>query len=202
MTLREWSAVVSIVLVTIGTVWYIRLAICGKVKPVLASWIVLGGTMTLSFATYWTSPKHSLIGNASNAASVFSCGGILITAICLQGLKVKFIAFQKWCLAIAGFITLLWITLVWKFHQTGVLPNILTQVLLVVGYIVTAHKLWHATINTESFFTWWCITIASAVALYTALASSDSLATLYASRATLASLTLVVLMYRIKWKST
>jgi hypothetical protein len=198
LTLREWSALVSAVLVTVATIWYIYLAIRGKIKPVLASWIVLGCTMTLSFATYWTSPKHSIVSNASNAASVVSAMGILITTAWLQRGVVSFSRFQKWCLSIAGLITLFWVILVWGLHRTGIVPNVLTQVLLLVGYLVTAQKLWRATKNTESFFTWWCLVIASAIALYTAIVSKDALAMLYATRATLASATLVWLMYRIE----
>lgn len=201
MTLREWSALMSAFLVIAATVWYIFLAIRGRIKPVLASWIVLGCTMALSFATYWTSPKHSIVSNASNAASVVSAIGILITAAWLERGSLSFSCFQKWCLGIAGSICVVWIILVWGLHRTGVVPNVLTQVLMLVGYIVTAEKLWHATKNTESFFTWWCITVASSIALYTAILSDDSLAALYATRATLASGTLVWLMYRIELKN-
>lgn len=202
MTLREWSALVSAVLIVVATARYIYLAIRGEIIPALASWIVLGGTMTLSFATYWTSPEHSIVSNASNAASVLSAVAILITVAWLQRGSVKFSYFQIWCLRIAGSICAFWVILVWGLHRTGMVPNILTQVLMLVGYIVTAEKLWHATKNTESFFTWWCITVASAIAIFTAIVSKDHLATLYAIRATLASGTLVWLMYRIERKTT
>jgi len=44
MTAREFSALISAVLITVGTIWYIVAALKGtKVKPVLASWIILGG---------------------------------------------------------------------------------------------------------------------------------------------------------------
>ena len=200
MTLREISALISASLVVIGTIWYVYLTLTSrKIQPVLASWIVLGGTMTLSFATYWTSPKHSLVSNASNAASVLSTLSIL-PAVAWQnwklGQKLKFSNFQKWCLGISASIMILWIVLVWGLKGTGVIPNILTQVLMLIGYLVTAEKLWHAKRNTEPFFTWLSIAIASAIALYTAWVSNDGLAALYATRATLASSTMVWLMYR------
>ena len=152
--------------------------------------------MTLSFATYWTSPKHSLISNASNAASVISAIANLATAAYLERGRFYFSLFQKWCLWISAVITLFWVLLVWGFHGTGIVPNILTQVLMVVGCLVTAKKLWGAKRNTESLFTWWCITIASAIAFYTGVVSHDGLATLYAVRATLTSGTIVWLMHR------
>ncbi len=205
MTLREWSALMSTIIVFAGTIWYIYLAVKGdKVKPVLASWIVIGSTMSLSFATYWTTPKHSLVSNACNAASVINCVSILFIALWLnhkQGKGFAFTKFQKNCLWISFMIMIFWIVLVWGLKGTGIIPNILTQILMVIGYLVTAEKLWYADRNSESLFTWWCITIASAIALYTATVSHDGLALLYAIRATIASATLVWLMHRAERKA-
>ncbi len=202
LTLREWSAIVSATLVIVGTFWYVTLVLLRiKIRPVLASWIVLAGTMTLSFATYWTSPRHSLVSNACNAASVISTLAILGAVIWIHwktGGELRFSLFQKWCLGVSASIAALWITLVWGLHRTGTVPNVMTQILMLIGYLVTAEKLWRATKNTESFFTWGCIMIASAIALYTAWVSRDVLAGLYATRATLASATIVVLMYRLE----
>ena len=206
MTLREFTALVSAVLITVGTIWYIYVAIKGdKVKPVLASWIVVCGTMVLSFTTYWTSPKHSIVSNASNVAGVISTVGILITVLWLN-LKnegvIHFSRFQKGSLAAASVIATFWVIIVWGFNRTGFYPNILTQILMLVGYFVTAEKLWQATKNTESLFTWTTIMIGSAIALYTGIVSRDTLATLYATRATVTSATIVWLMYRIELKNS
>jgi hypothetical protein len=190
--------------VIVGTIWYVYLALNEiKVKPVLASWIVLSGTMTLSFATYWTTPNHSLVSNACNAISVFSVGSILITALWLnfkQGKGVSFSNFQKGCLWVSFAITILWAVLVWGLKGTGVIPNILTQVLMLIGYLVTAEKLWHAKSNSESLFTWWCILLAGVSALYTGIVSHDNLAILYAARTTFGTVILVWLMYRAERK--
>lgn len=207
MTLRELSALASAILVIVGSIWYIYVTLRGdKVKPVLASWIVLSGTMTLSFATYWTSPRHNLVSNACNATSVISTLSILITVFWLNARgwgcgAIKFSGFQKWCLATSGLIASFWVTLVWGFHGTGFVPNVLTQILMIVGYLVTVERLWRATKNTESLFTWSCITVGSAIALYTGIVSSDALATLYATRATVSSATVVWFMYRIERKT-
>ena len=205
MTPREMSALASTILVIVGTVWYVRLALKGeKVKPVLASWIVLSGTMTLSFATYWTTPNHSLVSNACNAISVLSTGSILVSAIWLnakQGKGVSFTRFQKVCLWISLAIAIFWIVLVWGLKGTGIIPNILTQVLMLIGYLVTAEKLWHAQRNSESLFTWWCILLAGATALYTGIVSHDNLVILYAARTTFGTIVLVWLMYRAERKS-
>lgn len=202
MTLRELSSITSASLVMVGTIWYVYLALRGdKVKPVLAGWIIMSGTMTLSFATYWTSPKHSLISNACNAGSVISCLMILAATFWIHlraGDALSFSKFQKWCLAFSGLIASFWVVLVWVFHGTGTVPNILTQVLMIVGYSVIAKKLWRATENTEPFFTWICITIGCGIAMYTGIVSSDALVILYGARATVSAATLVWLMYRIE----
>lgn len=194
------SALVSTVLVTIGTIWYIQLALRQvKVKPVLASWVVIAGTMALSFATYWTTPHHSLVKNACNAISVVSTGSILLAAIWLslkQGKKLTFSPFQKACLWLSLAIMIFWIILVWGLKGTGIIPNILTQVLMLIGYAVTAEKLWFAKSNSESLFTWWCILLAGAMALYTGIIGHDKLAMLYAVRTTIGTTTLVWLMHR------
>jgi len=207
MTLRELSALVSAVSILVGTVWYIYFALRGdKVKPVLASWIIIAGTITLSFATYWTSPKHSLVSNVANAASVLAALSILITVflLSLRGRKaIIFSIFQKWCLVISGLIAVFWVTLVWGFNGTGFVPNILTQFLMFVGYLVTAEKLYRSTKNTESIVTWSCIVFGNAIALYTGIVSSDTdiLAIIYAGRATVLSVTIVGLMCRIEGKN-
>lgn len=202
MTLRELFATTSAIFIIVGAIWYIYCSLWGnKVKPVLASWIIIAGTMTLSFATYWTSPRHNIISNAANAASVIAALSILIALFYLHIYKhgaIRFSKFQKWSLLISGIIALFWVTLVWVFHGTGIVPNILTQVLMIVGYIVTIQKFWRSTENTESMVLWSCITLGCGIALYTGIVSGDFLAILYASRATLSAATVVWLMCRIE----
>ena len=202
MTSREFSALLSAILVFAGSAWYVLVAIKGdKVKPVFAGWIVFGVTAVLSFVTYWTSPKHSLVSNACHITAVICT---LVITVVVSGLHLKsgsvvrFSVFQKWCLWISGLITVIWVIIVWGFNGTGIVPNIFTQALLIVGYAVTAEKLWHATKNTESFFTWSCSGLGSAIALYTGIVSGDPLVIVFAIRSTITSGTLVWLMYRIE----
>ena len=205
MTPREMSALVSVIVAIIGTVWYVQLALRGiKVRPILASWIVISGTMTLSFATYWTTPGHSLVSNACNAVSVLTTGSILIAALYLhirQRSGFNLSRFQKACLVASAIIAIFWVVLVWGFKGTGMIPNILTQVLMLIGYAVTAEKLWYAEKNSESLFTWWCILLAGAIALYTGIKSRDKLAILYAVRTLLSTIVLLWLMYRAEHKA-
>lgn len=200
MTLREIFALASAAVMTVGTVWYIVL-ISKKnenVKPVLAAWIVMASTLNLSFATYWTSPKHNLISNAGNAAAAISSFSILAVIVWLQikhSVKLVFSSFQKWCLGIAGAIAALWVIVVWGLGGTGVIPNMLTQMLMLVGYVATGERLLKSEKNTEPFFFWICIFISGVFALFVAVKSIDPLAYVYAVRATVTTAILLVLMY-------
>lgn len=205
MTLREQTAIVSTILVIVGTVWYIFLALTGrKVRLVLAAWLVNSVATTLSFATYWTAPRHNLVSNAYNATSVLTITSIFVTALIIARREKKgfnFSPFQKKCLVASGLITILWIVLVFGFKGTGVIPNILMQVMMLVGYFVIAERLWRATVNTESLFVWWCIVLASLAGMITAMMSSDWLASVFAGRTLFGSFVLVLLMHRLEWKA-
>jgi hypothetical protein len=197
LTLRELSAVAVALIIVIGTIWYIYQVITNKnLKPVLTSWIVFSSTTALSLATYMTSPNHSLVSNSCNFVGMFSTLGTLIAVLWRQGFSVEFTSFQKKCLWAAAGITAYWIVLVWGLQKTGFVPNILLQVLMVIGYFATIQKLWSAPRNTEPLFTWWCISLGSAVALYTSFVSHDLLAAIFAIRGTIAAGTIVWLMYR------
>lgn len=200
----EISALVSTVLVVVGTAWYVIQGIKGiKVQPVLASWIVICGTMTLSFFTYLTSPNASVVKGACNGISVLSTGAILMLSFWMgkrKGQLIKFNTFQRFSLWTAFAITILWVALISR-NGTGIIPNILTQILILIGYAVTCQKLWYASRNTESLFCWWCILLAALVALCTGIISNDSLVILYAARTIFGTGTLLALMYRAERKA-
>ncbi len=205
MTTREYSALISMILVIVGTCWYIHLIVINeKVSPVIGSWIINCGATLLSLFTYLTTPKHSLVSNATNTISVVTISSILAFAWWYgskRGKKVTFNPFQKWSLFCSLMIALLWIVIVWGYHRTGILPNILTQVMMLVGYAVTAERLLHAEKNTESLFTWWCILAASLVGLITGILSDDMLAILFTSRTFIGTAVLVTLMHRLERRS-
>jgi len=199
LTLREWSALASAALMLGGGTWYIVQILRKEITPVFAAWIVLGGTLCLSFATYWTNPAKSLVSNAANAAAAFE-GLATLVVLAIQNMKshekISFSPFQKFCLKVSALIAALWVTIVWGFHGTGFIPNVLTQLLMIIGYVVMVPRLWNATKNTDSYVLWSCIGLSCLFGLYTAAVSGDKLAVLYASRGFIASATIVCLMYR------
>lgn len=162
----------------------------------------MAGTISLSFFTYLTSPHKSLVSNMVNLIGIINTTTILGTLLFTRrGKRIPFTPFQKVSLGIAGMIALSWIIIVWGFKGTGIIPNVLTQILMIVGYTLTLQKLWGAQRNTESLFTWWCIFLSSVFAVYTGWVSNDKLALLYAVRSTVMSFTLVLLMHRAEYRS-
>ena len=207
MSFKEAAALISGIIVAIGTIWYLYLVVRNQIKPVLASWIVMSGTVILSLVTYMTGPKHSLISNITNVVSV---GTILSITLVVGGLSfwrkewVPFSVFQKRCLIVAAIIAILWVVVkfrVFGIRGNAVVPNILTQVLVVIGYIPLFKKLWSAPKNTESTFTWWCVLLSSVVGLIPAIIGLDPLAIIFALRSILTTAIVVCLIDRLERKS-
>ncbi|MFO0718827.1 MAG: hypothetical protein U0522_02280 [Candidatus Paceibacterota bacterium] len=207
MTLQQIFAMSSAVLMVIGSVWQVYVAIRypKKVRPTLASWIIFSTTLTLSFVTYWTTKERNLVSNAANASAMVGALIVFLGALAMHirsGNKLAFSRFQKGSLTCASLIALVWVVMVWGLGYSGLVPNILTQVLMIIGYCVTADKVWRATSTSESFFLWWCIFASSMLGLVPACARLDALAILYATRATVCTGLLLILLYRIKSRSS
>lgn len=199
LSLRDWSAIVSATFMLGGGTWYISQILRGSIKPVLAAWIVLGTTLCLSYATYWTNPRRSVLGNIANGAAAIEGLATLIVLI-VQSMQnhenISFSPFQKLCLKASALIACVWVISVWGLHKSGTIPNVLTQILMVIGYIVMIPKLWNATKNTDSYVLWSCIGLSCLFGLYTAVELRDNLGILYTLRGVVASTTVVCLMYR------
>ncbi len=204
MTLREISALVSMILLIFGTYWYIRQTLSEKIKPVLATWMVGSCGTVMSFATYMTTPEHSIVSNIYNAGSILTINAILI-AVAWKNRKdkipLRFSGFQKACLILCVLIAIYWVRLVWVLKGTGFVPNFLLQVLMLIGYFITAERLWHAKRNTESILSWGCILAAGLFGLYTGIVSDNSLSILFAGRTSFGVAMLLALMYRAKRNS-
>ncbi len=201
MDLKLIVGSISTAIMVFGTAWYIWQAILDeKVKPVLASWIILGTTLTLSFVTYWTTRKHSLMGNIGGLASAGSAVSILTVLAILnvrRGKRLSFNPFQKVCLTISALIAILWIVIVWGLGRTGDIPFWMTQALMVIGYTVTAQKFLRAERNSESLMTWGCISLSSAFAFYPSFAEHQVLAMFGNARAAVCAAGLTWLAWRI-----
>lgn len=187
----------------LGTLWYIWLVMRGRIEPLLTSWIIFATTMSIGFWSYWNSPVHSFKGNIGNLTGVGSTVPILLAVVITQtlrkNLRVKFNPFQTKCLLMAGGILCLWFALRFMIGNAtaAAVSNVLTQILMVVGYVALAERLYNATKNTESLFTWIAITLASLFSMIPAIENSDKLGCIYGIRATITSLITVGLILRL-----
>jgi len=187
----------------LGTLWYIWLVVRRKIQPVLTSWIIFGTTMAIGFWSYWNSPTHSLVGNIGNLTGVVSAISILIAVsvvqLCKKELGVRFNRFQVKCLAAALGILISWgmLRFVIGNEVAAAISNVFTQILMIIGYIALAERLWNAEENSESLFTWSAIFLAALFSLIPAIVKSDLLGILYGARAAITSAITVYLILRI-----
>ena len=193
------SAIASAAIMAAGTIWYVYLIVTDKVAPLLPAWIVSGTTLSLSFATYWTSPRHSLIGNIANSTAALGAGlilAILGVRYWIKGEKIVFSPFQVICLKSSLAIAILWIVIVWGFGKSGLIPNLMTQALMIVSYVIYFQKTWNADKNTESYILWGSIVLSTLFGLYGAIERDEGLSILYAVRSGACASTLIWLMHR------
>jgi hypothetical protein len=197
---RELLALMSASVMIVVSAWYVLLLLRNQVETVIASWILGTATLSLSFGTYWTSPKHTFAGNAANFGAAIGCGAVLIVLLWLKAkgrVKIGITPFQKGCLSIAAMITVLWVVIILN-RGTGTLPNVLTQLLMLLSYVMLYKKLWHAKENKESFILWGGICLSSLIGLRPAIMSGEWQSVLYCSLASLRTAIVVILMLRLE----
>lgn len=200
MKTYEVSAVASALVIVLGLVWYIGLVMTKRIQTVTASWIVSTTALSLSLVTYFSSPYTSRLGGLLNAASACAVGMTTVAVFIrsrMDGICLEFSKFQRKCLIASAGITVLWVVVVYAMNGTGVIPNLLTQLMLIISYSMLIAKFWKAIKNTESLFTWWCVLLSSVIGIFTAYMKSDPLALVYALRSTIMCGILVYALHRI-----
>ncbi len=200
---RELLALLSASVMIAVSAWYIRLLLRNQIETVIASWILGTATLSLSFGTYWTSPKHTFSGNAANLGAMIGCWAVLLVLFWLKAkgkVKIGITSFQKGCLGVAGLIAALWAVIILN-RGTGALPNVLTQILMLLSYVMLYKKLWHSQENKESFVLWGGICLSSLIGLRPAIMSGEWQSILYCSLSVLRTAIVVVLMIRLERRS-
>lgn len=161
----------------------------GQIQPVLATWVIFAVAASLSWWTYWSSPRHSVSNNMGNASDLVIVWMILITImVSRHSSRTSFNWFEIGCLTATGIILLFW-----RFSRRHTTSNLLLQVLMSVAYLPTLYQLWRATANTEPLVVWLGTWTASFLATVQAIRTKDRLALAYAGRA-LMFVTIVVLL--------
>lgn len=162
-----------------------------KIFPMLSMWIIFLHGVGLSFVTYIISEKNDFSSGVLNIIDLVNVV-IVIIAILIWGKKgIYFKPFDKWYLIAVGLIIIYGIITGDAWNS-----NILTQILISIGYFPTIHALLKNKVNTESFMAWGVSLLASILALYPALVGGNFLAVLYVVRAiSFISILLVIMIY-------
>ncbi|MFH1766698.1 MAG: hypothetical protein ABH826_01240 [Patescibacteria group bacterium] len=165
-----------------------------EIRPVLATWLLFCLATSLSFATYWSTKKRSVVGNIGNFIDVVSTSSILVSIVLLSADSLlEFNLFEIGCLVAAILILIAW--LISKWH---VIANFAFQGVMLVGVFPTLYHLWSATKNTESLFAWILATLASFISLIPAIIDRDKIAIVYATRACVIVTAVMALIIRLE----
>ncbi len=192
------------IFMSVGTMWYIYLVLTNRIKPVLTAWIIISITMTLGVVSYWYSPVHTIAGGIGNITGAVSTDSIIL-AVIWKNRSFQFNSFQKKCLAMAGGVLVVWGIL--RFIVGGeiaaAISNVLTQVVMVIGFTPLVERLWRGRMDTESLFTWSMICAGAVCATIPPIIGGDFLGVLYGARGAItAGLTAwLVFMIRYRWSS-
>lgn len=198
---------VAVAIWTAGTIWYIRQILGGQFKPTLPAWIIMSTTTILGLVSFFLAPNptfESGIGFIAGAASSLSVFSVILYQVLHEKHAIQFNRFQKACLIIATQIVVVWIGL--KFLVNGELAsfvaNVLTQVLMTIGYISLAERLWYAEKRVESLFFWTTIFLGGLCSLVVPIQEENALGIIYGLRASVTSLITVGLLLRIEGRKS
>lgn len=172
---------------------YCRLIIMGKIKPSLAMWTFFSIGVIGSLITYFLdNNSYGIQDNILNATDVLLVTSVSIIIFIYGDKSTRFNRFDMGCLFIVSLIILIWI-----FTQKHFLANVSIQTIQAIAYAPVIRRLWTSNKNTESFFIWICMFLATSISL---LSSKGLLALLYSTRALFCITILLFLMLRLKFK--
>ena len=160
------------------TLRYCQLIKRGRIKPVLATWLMFCVSVSLSFSTYVFTKNHSFTGNLGNMVDMFQVWATLIVILIYQSGRQRRPNFiESFCLiASAG------IAIFWFFTGQHVVLNLSMQIILILAYGPLFQTLWSASENTESFQVWAVIWTVAAGAIFSAWWKQDALGMVYSGR--------------------
>jgi hypothetical protein len=166
------------------------------IQPVMTTWLLFFVSASLSFWTYWSSDKHSVVGNIGNFCDLMVVWTIMFSLVFLSKtvtLGLNWVEIS--CLVASGIILIFW-----RMSKRHVLSNFALQLIMMIAYAPLFYKLWNATINTESTEFWLLGCFASCFSLVPAFADRDKLAVLYSLRSFSFSATALLLILRINFR--
>ncbi len=192
--LVKTAAIATVVTMSVEGMIYIWSMRYAGVRPVFITWLLFFTASTLSLWTYWSTEKHSVMGNIANVADAFVCAAILIGVVVFEKGNLMGSAFDEYCLAASTVILVFW-----KMTKRHLLANLSLQMIMAIAYLPTFFELWHATQNTEFLPMWILSWVSSVFALVPARVKKDTLGTVYAGRGLILVSVVIWLIVRIHW---
>lgn len=187
--MKDLTAVLVVALMAVFAVRYIQQIHQGVIKPALSTWLMFLGGTGLSLATYLTDSKGDIVSGVLNFSDVLIVFALILATLRWSRSKVKFRPFEKWYLLGAGGIAVFWF-----FSGDAFTSNLIVQLLILVGYLPTIHKLVAEKENTESYTSWGIALAAVSVACYPAMVGGNTLSTIYAVRSVVMVLVVIGFM--------
>ncbi len=151
-------------------------------------WLFFTISAVGSLGTYLSSGQYGLSDNIVNTADILLVVSITITILVFGDKSTKFSPFDTGCL-----VAVVIISVFWAITRNHIISHLLIQTIMVIAYFPVVKRLWTSDVNTESYAAWIGLLLAPAVSL---LSSRGLLASVYALRAIVSTLLLLLLMLR------
>lgn len=196
----EASVILTVLLMIVAAIDYVRRTWIQETKPVLATWILIVFTMGLSCWMYWNNPQKSWTANIGVISALVNTSiilmGVIAANIRYSTLKVAFDKTQILCL-VGG----VGIFIMWLITKQPLISYVLVQLIALIGYFATMKRLQKAKSSTEPLFVWISVLLASLCAIYPAYVKNDIFAWIFLARAIPLTAIMIYLIARIKHKA-
>lgn len=191
--MKRLFAFMTVILMAGTNIWYVYLIISGVIHPTLMTWVMFCIAVFLSFATYWSSKKHSFLDNICNTVDLISVV-VITTSIIFFGKNIRFSvnAFEIICIVLSLVILFFW--RMTKKHETS---NMFLQVVMSIAYFPMFYQLYNSSTSSESLTTWSILWVASIFGVLTGYFGKDKLAIIYSGRSLIMISILIMLIFRL-----
>lgn len=164
-----------------------------KAQPVLATWILFGVALSLSLLTYFDAPKHDVLTNFGSILDTVRVFGLLLLLYVMGHRTIEFTKLQFGCLIGSGITACFWLQ-----TDEAAISNVLTQLIIAIGYLPTYERLWRSNRNTEPLKSWFFSGAASVLAIALGIIDHDVLVVIYGGRALVQVSLVLLLILRIE----
>ncbi len=165
---------------------YLWMLLKKRSQPSLAMRVFFTLAVSMSLVTYLKEGDFGFWDNVLNTVDLFLAISVTIFILIWGDKSTRFNRFDLWCL-----LAVLGIVIFWLISQNHLVSNLGIQLILVIAYFPVVKRMITTKKNSEPFMVWIALTIAPLISLLT---SKGILATIYATRAFVCTLTLLLLM--------